>query len=111
VGNLKALEAIASFGFTTDNVENLIHQLCALSVVTLGPVVPSTRLTEDKVIGAEKLAKRTCTDSIHSTRLKINQDGTRNIFVAMGLVYVSLCRYIKSTFMDTSLKYTFIRSS
>ena len=43
--------------------------------MTLGPVVTSSGLTENKVIGTEQLTERTCTDGIHGTRLQIHQDG------------------------------------
>ena len=83
--DLEALEAIAAFGLATHHVKDLIHQLCTLSIMTLGPVVTSTRLTKDKVIGSEKLAERTSADSIHGTRFEIDEDCTGDIFVVRRL--------------------------
>jgi hypothetical protein len=39
MGDLEALEAVAAFGLTANDVENLVNKLSTLSVVTLGPVV------------------------------------------------------------------------
>jgi hypothetical protein len=85
VGNLETLEAITAFGLTTNDIQNLVDKLGAFGVMALGPVVTSARLPKDEVIGTEELAKRTSTDGIHSTRLEVDKDGTRNILVARGL--------------------------
>jgi hypothetical protein len=85
VGDLETLEAVASFGFTTNDIKNLINKLSTFGVMSLCPVVTSARLTEDEVVGAEKLAERTSSDSIHSTRLQVDEDGTRNVLVARSL--------------------------
>ena len=53
--------------------------------MTLGPVVSSTGLTEDEVVGAEELAERTGTDSVHGAGLQIDEDGTGNVLVAGSL--------------------------
>jgi hypothetical protein len=89
VGDLETLEAIAALGLTTDDVENLVDQLGTLSVVTLRPVVTSTRLTEDEVVGTEKLTEGASADSVHCTRLQIDEDGTGNELVARSLQTVS----------------------
>jgi len=88
VGDLETLEAVAALSLTTDNIENVVDKLSTLSVVTLGPVVASTGLTENEVVGAEELTERTSTDSIHGTGLKIDEDGARNVLVAGSLVEV-----------------------
>ena len=36
------------------------------------PVVTSTALTKNEVVGTEKVAKRTRAERVHSSRLKIN---------------------------------------
>jgi hypothetical protein len=86
VGDLETLEAIAALGLTADDVEDLVDKFGTLCVVTLGPVVSSTGLTENKVVGTEELTEGTSTDGVHGTRLKIDEDGSRNILVARGLV-------------------------
>jgi hypothetical protein len=86
VGDLETLEAVASLGLTADNIDDLVDELGTLGVVTLSPVVTSTRLTEDEVVGAEELAERTGTDSVHGTGLQIDQNGTGNILVTGSLL-------------------------
>jgi hypothetical protein len=85
VGDLETLKAVAALSLTADNIEDVVNQLSTLSVVTLGPVVASTGLAENEVVRAEKLTEGTSTDGVHGTRLKIDEDGARNILVAGGL--------------------------
>jgi hypothetical protein len=85
VGDLETLKAVTSLSFTTNDIEDLVDKLSTLSVMTLSPVVTSTRLTEDEVVWAEKLTEWTSTDSIHGTWLQIDEDGTRNILVVGSL--------------------------
>ena len=101
MSDLEALEAVAALGFTTDNIEDSINELGklvrgqrkysrgaylgTLSVVTLGPVVASTALAEDEVVRAEECTERTSADSIHGAWLQVDEDRTRNIFVARCL--------------------------
>jgi hypothetical protein len=103
VGNLEALEAVASFGLTADDIENLVDKFSTFGVMTLGPVVSSTRLAEDEVVGAEELAEGAGTDSVHGTGLQIDEDGTRDILVARGLCHISRWNGYCSS-IHTSLK-------
>jgi hypothetical protein len=95
VGDLETLEAVAALGLATDNVEDLVNQLGTLSVMTLCPVVTSTRLAKDEVVGAEKLSKRSSADSIHGTRLQIDEDSTGNELVA-GCLLMLDSRVVRS---------------
>jgi hypothetical protein len=72
VGHLEALKTVARLRFLADNVKNGVNKLSTLCVVTLGPVVTCSGLAENEVIRAEKLTKRTSTDRVHGTRLKIH---------------------------------------
>lgn len=81
VSNLEALQAVATLSFTANDIKNLVDKLCSLRVMTLGPVVSSTRLTKDKVVRTEELTERTSSDSIHCARLKVDKDSARDIFV------------------------------
>jgi hypothetical protein len=85
VGDLETLEAVTRFGLTADDIDDLVNELGTLSVVTLSPVVTSTGLTEDEVVGAEKLAERTRADSVHGAGLQVDENGTGNILVTVGL--------------------------
>jgi len=45
VGELETLQAVAALCLFADHIEDGVHQLSSLSVVTLGPVVSSATLT------------------------------------------------------------------
>ena len=59
VCQLETLEAVTALGLLPHHVKDAVHQLSSLSVVTLGPVVPGPRLTEDKVVWPEDGTKST----------------------------------------------------
>jgi hypothetical protein len=82
VGDLETLEAVAALGLAADDIENLVNKLGTLSVMTLCPVVTSTRLAEDEVVGTEELPERSSADSVHCTGLEIDEDGTGHELVA-----------------------------
>jgi len=88
VADLESLEAVATLGFLPDNVQNGVDELGALGVVTLGPVVASPRLSEDKVVWAEELTEGTGSDRVHGAWFKIHEDGARDVPTASGLVEV-----------------------
>ncbi len=88
VGHLETLEAVAGLSFLADNIEDGVNQLSTFGVVTLGPVVTSTGLTEDEVVWAEELTERTSADRVHGTWLKIHKDSARNIATTGGFVEV-----------------------
>jgi len=90
VGDLEALEGIAGLGLLANNVEDGVDQLGTLGVVTLGPVVTSTRLAEDKVVGAEDLAERTSTDGVHGSRLQVHEDSARDVASSGGFIVVDV---------------------
>lgn len=85
VSDLETLEAVAAFSLTTNDIDDLVNQLSTLSVMTLGPVVSGTGLSKNEVIRAEKLAEWSSADGIHGTWFEINEDGTRNVFLARRL--------------------------
>ena len=60
MGDLETLEAIATFGFFSDDIEDGVDELSSLGVMTLGPVVTGTSLSEYEVVGSEKLTEWTC---------------------------------------------------
>mmetsp|Transcript_21139 Transcript_21139/g.29810 ORF Transcript_21139/g.29810 Transcript_21139/m.29810 type:complete len:311 (+) Transcript_21139:547-1479(+) len=90
VGDLETLEAVARLGFFTDNVEDRVDQFSTFGVVTLGPVVTGSGLSEDEVVRAEDLAKRTGTDGVHGTGLEVHKDGTRDIAASSSFVVVNV---------------------
>jgi len=90
VCNLEALKAIAALSFTADDIQNLVDKLSTFGIMTLGPVVASTRLAENQVIRAEELTKGARTDGIHGTGLQIDENGARDILITGSLVEVDL---------------------
>jgi hypothetical protein len=90
VGDLETLEAIAAFGFLADNVEDGVDELSTFGVVTLGPVVTGTGLTEDEVVGTEELTEGASADGVHSSGLEIHKDGAGNVTATGGFVVVDV---------------------
>jgi hypothetical protein len=88
VSDLKALKAIAGFGFLTDYVEDGVDKFSTFSVVALGPVVTGTGLAEDEVVGAEELTEGAGANRVHGTRLEVHEDGAGDIAAACSFVVV-----------------------
>ena len=64
--------------------------LTSLGVVSLGPVISGSGLSEDKVVGAEELSEGSGTDGVHGSGLEVHQDGAGDIASAGGLVEVDV---------------------
>lgn len=90
VGDLETLEAVAALGLAAHDVEDLVDELSTLGVVTLCPVVTSTRLAKDEVVGAEQLAKGAGAHGVHGAGLEIDEDGTGHELVVGGLLHMSI---------------------
>ena len=90
VGDLEALKAVATLSLLSDNIEDGVDELSTLGVVTLGPVVTSTSLTEDEVVGSEELTEWGGSDGVHGTWLEIHEDGSWDISATGGLVEVDV---------------------
>ena len=90
VGDLETLKAIATLSFLSDNIEDGVDELGSLGVMTLGPVVTGTGLSEDKVIGSEELTEWSGSDGIHSSWLEIHEDGSWDVSSSGGLVVVDV---------------------
>ena len=88
VGQLESLEAVTALSFLPHNIEDRVYELSSLSVVSLGPVVPSTRLSEDEVVRSEDLSERSGSNGVHGTGLQINKDSSGNVLSTGGLVVV-----------------------
>jgi hypothetical protein len=68
VSDLETLEAVASFSFFSDDIEYGVDEFSTFSVVTLGPVVTSSGLTENEVVWSEELSEWSGSDGIHGSR-------------------------------------------
>jgi hypothetical protein len=90
VSELKTLKAIARLGLLSHNIQNTVDELGSLGVVTFGPVVTGTGLTEDEVVWSEDLTEWTGSNGVHGTWLEIDEDGSWNVFTAGGFVVVDV---------------------
>jgi len=90
VGNLETLKAIATLSFLSDNIEDGVDELGSLGVMTLGPVVTGTGLSEDEVIWSEELTEWSSSDGVHGSWLEIHEDGSWDVSSSGGLVVVNV---------------------
>jgi len=90
VGDLESLKAIATLSLLSDDIEDGVNELGSLGVVTLGPVVTGTGLTEDEVVWSEELTEWSGSDGVHGTWLKIHKDGSWDITATGGFVVVDV---------------------
>ena len=88
VSNLETLKAIATFSFFSNDIEDGVDKFGTLGVMTLGPVVTGTRLSEDKVVWTEDLSEWARPYRVHGTWFKVNEDGPRDVLAAGGFVVV-----------------------
>ena len=90
VGNLETLKAIATFGLLSDDIEDGVDELGSLGVVTLGPVVTGTGLSENKVVWSEELTERSSSNGVHGSWFEIHKDGSWDVSSTGGLVVVNV---------------------
>ena len=90
MGDLETLEAVAAFSFLAHDIEDGINKFSTLGVVALGPVVSGASLSENEVVGSEKLTERSSTDGVHGAGLKIHKDCAGYVTSASGLVEVNV---------------------
>jgi hypothetical protein len=90
VGDLETLEAIASFGFLSHDIKDGVDKLGTLGVMTLGPVVTGTRLSEDEVVGSEELTEWSGSDGVHGSWFEIHEDGSWDVSSSGGFVEVDV---------------------
>jgi len=90
VGELESLEAIAGFSFLSGDIEDRVDEFSTLGVVTFSPVVSGSRLSEDEVVWSEDLSHGSGSDGVHGTGLKVDEDGSGDVFAAGGLVVVDV---------------------
>ena len=90
VGDLETLKAVATLSLLSDNIKNGVDELGSLGVVTLGPVVTSSGLSENEVVWSEELTEWSSSDGVHGTWLKIHEDGSWDVSSSGGLVVVNV---------------------
>ena len=73
--------------------------------MTLGPVVTSTGLTENEVVGSEKLTEGASTNGVHSAGLEVHKDSARNVTATGCFVEVNVDAFeleVRVTVVGTS---------
>lgn len=84
------MQAITVLRLLSDNIEDRVDELRALSVMALGPIVSGTGLAEDEIVGAEDLAVGTGSDRIHGSGLQIHEDGAWDVPAAGCLIEIDI---------------------
>jgi len=90
VGDLETLEAVAAFGFLSHDVEDGVDELSSFGVVTLGPVVSGSSLSEDEVVWSEELSEWSSSDGVHGSWFEIHENGSWDVTSSGGLVVVNV---------------------
>ena len=90
VGDLEALEAVATFSFLSGNIEDGVDELSTFGVVALSPVVTSTGLSEDEVVGSEELTEGSSSDGVHGSGFEIHKDSSGDVSSSGGLIVVDV---------------------
>ena len=82
------LQTVAALGLLPHHVQHAVHQLGALGVVPLGPVVAGPGLPEHEVVGAEDLTEGAGPHAVHGAGLEVHQHGAGHVLAAARLVVV-----------------------
>ena len=90
VSQLESLKAITALSFLPDYIQNRVDEFGSLGVMSLGPVVSSSRLPEHEVVRSEDLAERSGSDGVHGSGFQVHKDGTGNVLSAGSLVEVDI---------------------
>ena len=90
MGDLEALKAVASLSFFSGDVEDGVDELSTLGVVSLGPVVSSSGLSEDEVVRSEELTEGSGSDGVHGSGFEVHKDGSGDVSSSGGFVIVDV---------------------
>merc|ERR1711971_1123519 len=90
VSQLETLETVTLLALPPDHVQDAVHELGPLGVVTLGPVVAGPGLAEHEVVRSEDLAHGTGPHAVHSAGLQVHQHGPGHVLAPIGLVVVDI---------------------
>ena len=90
VGDLETLEAVTALSFLSDDIEDGVDELGTLGVVTLGPVVTGTSLSENEVVWSEELTEWSSSDGVHGSWFEIHEDGSWDVSSTGGFVVVDI---------------------
>jgi hypothetical protein len=90
VGDLESLEAVASFGFLSHDVQDGVDEFGTFGVMSLGPVVTGTGLSENEVVRSEELSERSSSHGVHGSGFEIHKDGSGHVSTSGGFVIVNI---------------------
>jgi len=90
VGDLESLKTVAAFSFLSYDVEDAVDEFGSFGVVTFGPVVSGSSLTEDEVVGSEELTVGSGSYGVHGSGLQVHEDGSGHISASGGFVEVDV---------------------
>ena len=90
VGDLETLEAIATFSFFSNDIEDGVDEFSTFGIMTLGPVVTSTSLSEYEVVWSEKLSEWSGSYGVHGTRFEIHQDSSWDKSTSSSFVEIDI---------------------
>jgi len=90
VGDLESLEAIATFSFLAANIKDGVNEFSTFGIVTLGPVVTCTGLSEDEVVWSEELTEWTSSDGVHGAWFEVHKDCTGHVTATGGFVEIDV---------------------
>jgi hypothetical protein len=90
VGDLESLEAVASFGFLSDNVEYGVNEFSSFGVVSLSPVVTGSSLSEHEVVGSEELSEGSGSNGVHCSGFEVHKNCSWDVSSSGGFVIVNV---------------------
>lgn len=98
--------AVVRTGNTSNSVNDIVHHFLANGVVSASIVVGSILLAADQQFRVEELAISTSADLVDGGRVKIDKDGSGNIFPAAGLGEERLERASITNFLGIGIRAT-----
>ena len=79
-----------ALGLADEAVVGVAAELGTFGVMSFGPVVTGTGLSEDEVVWTEKLSEWSGTDRVHSAWLQVHKDSAWNISTASCLIVIDV---------------------
>jgi len=67
VGDLEPLKAVTALSFFSDNIQYWVDEFSSFGVMSFGPIVTGSGLTEHEVVGSEELAERSSSHWVHGS--------------------------------------------
>jgi hypothetical protein len=118
VSDLKTLQDITRFGFLTNHIHDRVDEFSAFGVMALRPIVSSSALAKDKVIGAKETSERSSANGVHGSWFKIRKNGTGDVstlhtfveIAANALQLERIVSVVRSITMDAMLRRHHLRA-